>query len=95
MKITRAEVEHVATLARLALTEAEAEAFTAQLDQILTYMEKLNELDTRGIEPTAHAVTIAPVLREDEVRPSLPPAAALSNAPAREAECFKVPRVIE
>ena len=95
MKITRAEVEHVATLARLALTEGELDTFTGQMDGILAYVEKLNELDTTGIEPTSHAVPVENAFREDAVRPSIGVENALANAPGRVADFFRVPKVIE
>lgn len=95
MKIGRQEVEHVARLARLTLDNDELEALTGQLDAILDYVDKLNELDTAGIEPTAHAVPMANALRADEVRPSLPRETVLQNASQATDGCFRVPRVIE
>ena len=95
MKITRAEVEHVARLSRLALDPAEIEALTGQMDQLLGYVEKLNELDTAGIVPTAHAVPMENAFRADEVRPSIGLERALMNAPQSEEGCFVVPKVIE
>ena len=94
-KITRAEVEHVARLARLELAEDEKTQMTAQLDAILGYMEKLNGLDTSGVEPTTTVIPMISVLREDEVRPSLDREEALANAPDREETFFRVPRIIE
>lgn len=95
MKITRAEVEHVARLARLELTETEKETFTGQMDAILAYVGKLNELNTDGIVPTAHAVPMENAFREDEVRPSIGIERALANAPERVEGFFRVPKVIE
>lgn len=95
MKITREEVEHVATLARLELTGEELELFTGQMDAILAYVEKLNELSTDGIIPTAHAVPMENAFREDLVRPSLGADLALANAPDRVEDFFRVPKVIE
>ncbi len=95
MKITREEVEHVARLARLELTEEEKERMRAQLDSILQYMEKLNELDTTAVEPTSHVIPLVNVMREDELRPSLPQEEALANAPDRQDVFFRVPRIIE
>lgn len=95
MKITKAEVEHVARLARLDLSEAEIETFTGQMDAILAYVEKLNELDTEGITATAHAVPVENAFRGDEVRLPLGAATALSNAPSRVEDFFRVPKVIE
>lgn len=95
MRLTREQVEHVALLARLELTEAEKERDMNELNQILEHLERLNELDTSDVPPTSHAIPMTNVLREDEVRPSLPRDAALQNAPDPEAGCFRVPRVVE
>jgi aspartyl-tRNA(Asn)/glutamyl-tRNA(Gln) amidotransferase subunit C len=95
MKITRAEVEHVARLARLELTEEEKDTFTGQMDAILAYVEKLNELDTAGIIPTAHAVPMENAFREDLLVPSIGTDNALANAPDRVEDFFRVPKVIE
>ncbi len=95
MKITTAEVEHVARLARLELSEAEKETFTGQMDAILAYVEKLNELDTANVVPTAHAVPVENAFREDAVRLSIGVDNALANAPARAEGFFRVPKVIE
>lgn len=94
-KITREEVEHVARLARLELTEAEKEQMTAQLDSILGFMDTLNELDTGQVEPTTTVIPMTSVMREDMVRPSLTQEEALANAPDREDIYFRVPRIIE
>jgi aspartyl-tRNA(Asn)/glutamyl-tRNA(Gln) amidotransferase subunit C len=95
MKITRKEVEHVALLARLNLAEEELETFTGQMDAILAYVDKLNELDTSNIVPTAHAVPMENAFRADEVRPSIGTENALANAPERVEGFFRVPKVIE
>jgi aspartyl-tRNA(Asn)/glutamyl-tRNA(Gln) amidotransferase subunit C len=95
MKISREQVEQVAMLARLELTEGEMDTFTGQMDAILAYVEKLNELDTAGIVPTAHAVPMENSFRPDEVRPSIGPENALGNAPGRVEDFFRVPKVIE
>ena len=94
-KITIAEVEHVARLARLDLSEAEKERMRSQLDAILTYIDKLRQLDTRDVEPTSHAIPMVNVMREDEARPCLPTEEMLVNAPEREGDFFRVPRIIE
>ncbi|HSB79429.1 MAG TPA: Asp-tRNA(Asn)/Glu-tRNA(Gln) amidotransferase subunit GatC [Candidatus Methylomirabilis sp.] len=94
-KITRKEVEHVARLARLDLAEEEKERMTAQLDSILGYIDKLNELDTTHVEPTTTVIPMVSVMREDVVRPSLSQDEALANAPDREDVYFRVPRIIE
>ncbi len=95
MEITKLEVEKVAKLARLEITEAEKAAFVKQLSQILTHVEKLREYDTKGIEPTAAVLGALNVFREDIVRPSLAVNKALTNAPEREGYAFAVPKIIE
>ncbi len=94
MKITREEIEYVAKLARLELTEAEKETFTGQMDAILAYVDKLNELDTDGIIPTSHAVPMENAFRED-VTALHRLDNALANAPDRVESFFRVPKVIE
>ncbi|MBK5099700.1 MAG: Asp-tRNA(Asn)/Glu-tRNA(Gln) amidotransferase subunit GatC [Desulfobacteraceae bacterium] len=94
MKITREEVVHVARLARLKLSEEQEKRFALQLNKVLEYMERLNELNTEGVEPTFHAVSLQNALREDEVRPSLPREISLDNAPERTKGFFVVPKVI-
>lgn len=94
MKINKPEVVHVAKLARLSFTEEEIELFTEQLNQILLYMEKLNELDTTEVKPTYHALDLTNVFREDEVKPSLDTKKVLANAPQADKDMFVVPRVI-
>ena len=93
--ITRQDVEHVAELARLDLTAAERETFIAQLNSILTYIDKLNELDTTQVEPTSHVMPMSNVWRDDEVRPSLDREIVWQNAPETSHFFFKVPRIIE
>jgi aspartyl-tRNA(Asn)/glutamyl-tRNA(Gln) amidotransferase subunit C len=93
--ISRADVEHVARLARLHLTDDELERMRVQLDAILAYVDKLAALDVEGVEPTSHAVPLVNVMRPDEVRASLPQTEALANAPDRAGEFFRVPRIIE
>jgi aspartyl-tRNA(Asn)/glutamyl-tRNA(Gln) amidotransferase subunit C len=95
MKITMKEVEHVARLARLELTDEEKERMRAQLDSILTYIDKLNELDTSAVEPTSHVLPMMNVFRDDEVRPSLSQEETLANAPDRQELFFRVPRILE
>ena len=95
MKISRQEVEHVAKLARLELSEQEQEKLTDQLSNILTYVEKLNELDTGGVEPTSHVLDIRNVMREDRGAPSLVQERALANAPDKAQGHYKVPKIIE
>jgi aspartyl-tRNA(Asn)/glutamyl-tRNA(Gln) amidotransferase subunit C len=95
MRLSRAQVEHVADLAQLALSEAEKELFREQLSSILEYAERLQELDTDAIPPTAAVLPLENVMREDQVQPSLPQADVLANAPAVEEGCFQVPVVLE
>lgn len=95
MPLTREQVEHVARLAHLSLTAEEAEGFTHQLSQILDYLDKLQELDVEGVEPTAWVEVESTPLREDEPLPSLSVDEALANAPAREGNFFSVPRILE
>ncbi len=95
MKISRKEVEHVAVLARLALKDEELDQLTGQMDQILGYVDKLNELDTDNIVPTAHAVPVENAFRDDVVKPSIGIEKALLNAPDPANDCFRVPKVIE
>lgn len=94
MKITSDEVIHVAQLARLDLPDNEVEPMTEQLDRILTFVAKLEELDTKGIEPTTHALAIHNAFRPDKVSPSLDQQEALANGPLTNNEAFVVPRVI-
>jgi aspartyl-tRNA(Asn)/glutamyl-tRNA(Gln) amidotransferase subunit C len=94
-KITPQEVEHVARLARLELSAAEKERMGRELDGILTYIDKLRAVDTTGVEPTSHAVPVTNVMRDDVPAPSLPQAETLANAPDRQGELFRVPKIIE
>ena len=93
--IDKRDVEHVARLARLALTDAELETMREQLNGILAYIEKLDELDTRDVAPMSHAVPMVNVMRDDDAGPCLPRDEALANAPDRAGEFFRVPRIIE
>lgn len=94
MKISKQEVEQVARLARLELQPEEIEKVTTQLDSILGYVAKLDELDTQGVTETTHSKDITNAFREDEVRESLPREKALANAPEENGESFVVPRII-
>lgn len=94
MKITGKDVEHVAMLARLAITEDEKELFTEQLNVILEYVDQLNALDTENIVPTSHVIPMQNVMREDEVTPSLPQSEILKNAPEKQDQYFKVPKIV-
>ena len=93
--ITRDEVERVAALARVSLTDEEAERMAAELDTILEYVESLEAVDTEGIEPTSQVIPLATPLREDRAAPPLDPAVAVANAPEAEGSAFVVPKVIE
>jgi aspartyl-tRNA(Asn)/glutamyl-tRNA(Gln) amidotransferase subunit C len=94
-KINRDEVAHVAHLARLSFGEEEMGTFTSQLNDILLYMDKLNEVDTAGIEPMTHAIARKNAFRTDTVDASLPGEVSLANAPEARGNCFQVPKVIE
>jgi aspartyl-tRNA(Asn)/glutamyl-tRNA(Gln) amidotransferase subunit C len=94
MKITKAQVMHVAKLARLDLDENAVELYTRQLGDILTYMETLNRADTENVPPTSHATFIENAFREDEVKTSISSEEALANAPLSEDGSFVVPKVI-
>ena len=93
--ITPEDVEHVARLARLALTDAEKARLRDDLDAILAYVDALRALDMVGVEPTAHVLPVVNVMREDEPRPCLPTDAMLTNAPDCSGAFFRVPRIIE
>jgi aspartyl-tRNA(Asn)/glutamyl-tRNA(Gln) amidotransferase subunit C len=98
VKITEKEVRYVADLANLQLTDDEVQRMCAELNQILTHVDALNELDTSGVEPMAQVLFDAPetaTLREDRERPGLGSEVATANAPLAAAGCFKVPLVIE
>lgn len=88
-------VRHVAHLARLSMSEEEVAAYAEQLSEVLGYIDKLNELDTSEVEPTAHPLPVANVFRADEIRPHWGPAEALANAPDKEATFFRVPKVLD
>ncbi len=94
MKITKKEVAHIAELARLSFSGKEMELFTEQLNQILVYMEKLNEIDTSEIKPTYHALDLINVFREDQIKPSLSTQKVLFNAPQSDKDMVTVPRII-
>ena len=94
MNITEKEVITVANLARLKLSQEGAAAMTEQLDRILGYIAKLNEINTDDVKPTSHAQEISNAFREDEQKTSLPRSEALANGPKQNEEAFIVPRVI-
>lgn len=92
--ITKNDVEHIAELSKLNLTEEEKEEFTIQLNEIISYMDKLNELDTTDVEPLTHMGTVINVFREDALRDSISKEEALKNAPNKNEDFFIVPKVI-
>lgn len=95
MRITKEEIAHVGKLARLRLDDGAIDLYTKQLGDVLDYIEKLNRLDTTGVDPTSHAIFIKNAFREDEVKPSIPVEGSLSNAPESEGGSFVVPKIIK
>jgi aspartyl-tRNA(Asn)/glutamyl-tRNA(Gln) amidotransferase subunit C len=95
MKLSREQVLHIARLARLGLTEAEIGKFSEQLSNILENFEILEQVDTTDVPPTAQAISLRNVMRDDEVTPSLPAEDVLANAPRREGDLFRVRAVLE
>jgi len=92
--VTRKDVEHVASLAKLSFTDEEKERLTVQLNEILNYMEQLNSLDTEQVEPLSHVIELNNVFREDVRVPGVTREEALKNAPSKSEKFFKVPKVI-
>jgi aspartyl-tRNA(Asn)/glutamyl-tRNA(Gln) amidotransferase subunit C len=95
MMIDKDQVENIAKLSRIRLTELEREMFVHQLNNILFYIEKLNKLDTENVAPMAYTSDVSNVFREDKLKPSIPLQDVLINAPATKSGFFKVPKVIE
>jgi len=95
MKLSREEVEHIALLARLGLTEAEVDSLREQLSAILENFEALKQVDTSDIPPTSQSIPLNSVMRDDQAAPSLPPEQILANAPRREGDFFRVRPVLE
>ena len=95
MKITKDQVLYVADLARLDLDDASIDKFAGQIGTILDYIDKLNEVDTDGVRPTSHAISLTNAFREDEQIEHLDPGKALANAPEKEDGSFIVPKIIE
>jgi aspartyl-tRNA(Asn)/glutamyl-tRNA(Gln) amidotransferase subunit C len=93
--ISSKQVEYVAHLARLTISDQEKDKFTSQLNDILLYIDKLNELDTRGVEPMSHAIAVTNSFRQDEIMDSIGTEKSLANAPDARGEFFRVPKVIE
>lgn len=94
MKITQQEVLHVASLARLEIDPASVDKFASQIGQVLEYVDTLNQVDTRGVAPTTHAISLTNAFRDDIVKSSIDRDAAMSNAPGQEDGNFQVPKVI-
>jgi len=94
-KIDEIQVRKVAKLSRLDLTDSEIKEFTGQLEAILEYVDKMNQLDTEGVEPLAHCLPISNCLREDKAGDSLGAEKILANAPQRDGDFFKVPRILD
>lgn len=94
MSVTRKDVEHIAELARLKFNDSELESFTHDMNEILSYVEKLNELNTENVEPLSHPVEGVNAFREDKEQKSIPHDEALKNAPDKDEDFFKVPKVI-
>jgi len=95
VRLSPEEVEHIALLSRLKLTDEERERMTTQLNDIMGFFEQLGELDTTDVPPTSHVIPMSNVLRADVVKPSLPVEDVLENAPDRAGDTFRVPRVVE
>jgi aspartyl-tRNA(Asn)/glutamyl-tRNA(Gln) amidotransferase subunit C len=93
--ITPADVQHIAMLCRLSLSDDEKSLYGSQLNAIITYIEQLNNLDTRTVEPTAHVIPLQNVMRDDLVGTSLPRKEALQNAPDANEQFYRVPKIIE
>lgn len=94
MSLERKDVEKVSLLGRLLLSDAELSQMTDQLGRIVGYVEQLSELDTKNVEPMAHTLEMRNVFADDVVAASLSREAALSNAPKRDSECYRVPAVL-
>lgn len=93
--VSSKDVQQVALLARLKLGEQEVATFSAQLDEILKYVQQLQAVSTDSVEPTSHVLPLSNITRPDERRPCLPPDASLNLAPARHGQLIKVPKIIE
>lgn len=94
MSLSRADLDRVALLARLRLSNEESDRLARQLTEVVDYFRQLDELDTSQVEPMAHAIDLHNVLVPDECRPSLPRDLALANAPKHDHECYRVPAVL-
>jgi aspartyl-tRNA(Asn)/glutamyl-tRNA(Gln) amidotransferase subunit C len=94
MAVTIKDVEHIAKLANLEFSDTEKTKFTQQMNQILDYVEQMNKLDTDKVEPLSHVIELSNVFRSDEVKQSVSTEEALKNAPEKDEQFFKVPKVI-
>ncbi len=94
-RMSRAEVERIAALARISLSDDEAARLAGELDTILGYVHTLSELDTSQVQPTSHVIALATPVREDRAVPPMDPAVVVENAPEHEGSAFRVPKVIE
>ena len=95
MKVTKKDLKTVAVLSRLSIAEGETEAYLAEFDEFLQYVDNLATVDTENVEPTTYALPMQNVFREDVIKPSLPREKALANAPVEEDGYFRVPRILE
>ena len=95
MKVDKKEVEHIAVLARIELSEEEKELYSEQLSTILEFFDRLKEVDTENVSPTSHVVDLVNAYRPDQVRPSLGVEAVLENAPDRANRFFRVPKILD
>lgn len=95
MRLTREDIDSVAFLSRLELTDEEKENLAGHINRLLENFEKLQELDTDDVEPTSHVIPVSNVFRDDRSRPSLSPEEVVSNGPQVDGHCFVVPRVVE
>lgn len=94
-KLTREDIESVASLSRLELSDEEKDKLTGHINRLLDNFAELQKVDTEGVEPTSHTIPVFNVFRKDEVRPSLPVDEVISNGPQVADNCFVVPRVVE
>ena len=95
MKITEKDVEYVAKLSRLHITDEQKEKLTVDMAAIIGFADKLSQIDTGASEPQAHAIVVENVFRSDEIKPSYKRDEILKNAPDKQAGCFAVPRIVE
>lgn len=95
MKVNRQIIDHVANLSRLKLDDDEAQRLMSDMEQIIMYVDRLNELDTENVKPKEHVMNVKNVFREDVVNPSMSKENILRNAPEKDEGCFKVPRIVE